>query len=79
MLRVSFMEIYNEIIADLIEPEGQNLKVGGTDVVTVQGLSEVVVEEPEEMLQQLQAGIQNRKVRHGWRAGNLIPSQPRSI
>ncbi|EGD74148.1 cenpe protein [Salpingoeca rosetta] len=63
LLRVSFMEIYNEVIADLLAPENNNLKVHETSEgdIYVGGLTEEVVCSPEEILRHMQIGQKNRK------------------
>lgn len=63
-VRVSYMEIYNEEINDLLAPENTRLQVhesreGG---VHVAGLREEEVASPEEVLALLEEGDRNRKV-----------------
>ncbi|KAI3662339.1 hypothetical protein MP638_004863 [Amoeboaphelidium occidentale] len=64
LVRVSFMEIYNEIIKDLLAPENDNLKIH-EDVsrnVFVGGLSEEVVSSKQEVFDLMVKGERNRKV-----------------
>eukprot|EP01147_Barroeca_monosierra_P010979 gene10979-3051_t len=64
LLRVSFMEIYNEIISDLLNPSNVNLKIQENEKgdVTVGGLTEEVICSPEEILQHMSNGQKLRRV-----------------
>jgi len=64
LLRLSMMEIYNEILNDLLDPTRTNLKirVNGTKGIHVEGLKEEVVLSAEHALSLIAAGEANRKV-----------------
>lgn len=61
-VRVSFLEIYNEQIWDLIvtSTDVLDLREDPEKGITVAGLSEVEVESPEDIMELLQFGNQNR-------------------
>jgi centromeric protein E len=58
LLRVSFMEIYNEIITDLLNPEATNLKITTDSAIgtNVKGLKEEVVVSPDHLLTLMRDG-----------------------
>merc|ERR1740129_2334161 len=66
LMQVSYMEIYNETILDLLcEPSKRkqsNLKIreNGTGSVFVEGLEEAVVSSPEEVISLMREGEKNR-------------------
>jgi centromeric protein E len=66
LLRVSYLEIYNEVIRDLLNPgadEKQNLKIHERrGDVYVDGLTEEVVVTADEVLQLMRTGEQNRHI-----------------
>eukprot|EP00002_Diphylleia_rotans_P039226 TRINITY_DN9055_c0_g1_i4.p1 TRINITY_DN9055_c0_g1~~TRINITY_DN9055_c0_g1_i4.p1 ORF type:complete len:1927 (+),score=590.84 TRINITY_DN9055_c0_g1_i4:53-5833(+) len=64
VLRVSYMEIYNEVIRDLLNPEGINLKIHESQErgVFVGDLREVCVQSADEVLSLLNAGEARRHV-----------------
>ncbi|XP_057813550.2 kinesin-like protein KIN-7L isoform X2 [Cryptomeria japonica] len=62
LLRVSFMEIYNEEIKDLLCPENCKLEIHENQErgVFVAGLKELIVNSPQQVLETLQFGEVNR-------------------
>ncbi|RKP18927.1 kinesin-domain-containing protein, partial [Rozella allomycis CSF55] len=64
LLRVSFLEIYNEIIYDLLKPTNSNLKIheNVNKEIFVGNLSEEIVLTSEDVLKFLKKGEENRKV-----------------
>ena len=63
-IRVSFLEIYNENLRDLImiSPEVLDLREDPVKGTTVAGLSEIEVESPEEVMDLLIYGNKNRTI-----------------
>jgi hypothetical protein len=57
-LRVSYLEIYNETIKDLLNPSNDNLKIHQDKIrgVYVTPLTEEVVTSPEDVLRIIQRG-----------------------
>ncbi|KAK8490281.1 hypothetical protein V6N13_080651 [Hibiscus sabdariffa] len=63
LLRVSYLEIYNEVINDLLDPTGQNLRVREDAQGTyVEGIKEEVVLSPGHALSLIAAGEEHRHV-----------------
>ncbi|ORY05417.1 kinesin-domain-containing protein [Basidiobolus meristosporus CBS 931.73] len=64
LLRVSYLEIYNEVIKDLLNPENENLNIrqDPTRGVFVGKLTEAIVLSPEEVIQLMKKGESNRHV-----------------
>eukprot|EP00210_Caulerpa_lentillifera_P008327 g7943.t2 len=64
LLRLSMMEIYNEVLNDLFDPKKTNLKVREhkTKGVHVDGLTEVELESVEQALNLIETGNANRRV-----------------
>ena len=64
LLRVSYMEIYNEVIQDLLEPSGSNLRIreDSTRGIFVGDLHEEVISSPKEVYQIMRRGNQRRHV-----------------
>ena len=65
MITVSFLEIYNEIIKDLLNPkEGNALKIRENKElgIYVEGLCELIVREPSDIMRLLEQGNTVRKV-----------------
>jgi len=67
LVQCSFLEIYNEIIYDLLVPRGKDQKGGGLEVkeqkgigIYVKDLREVVVENPDRLGQLIEEGLQHR-------------------
>ncbi|CAD8081819.1 unnamed protein product [Paramecium sonneborni] len=64
IVKVSFLEIYNEKIMDLLDTNKTNLKIKEDRLrgIFVQNLTEIKVESPEEMKQVMQTGSNNRTI-----------------
>ncbi|KAL6078712.1 Kinesin KIN-7D, mitochondrial isoform X1, variant 2 [Balamuthia mandrillaris] len=64
LLRVSYLEIYNEVINDLLSPENGNLKIHESPEkgVFVGGLKEEIVLSPEQVMSIIAAGEAHRHV-----------------
>lgn len=78
LLRVSYLEIYNEIINDLLDPAGQNLRVREDSQGTyVEGIKEEVVLSPGHALSFIAAGEEHRHV--GSNNFNLFSSRSHTI
>ncbi|KAJ8767198.1 hypothetical protein K2173_013595 [Erythroxylum novogranatense] len=78
LLRVSYIEIYNEVINDLLDPTGQNLRVREDAQGTyVEGIKEEVVLSPGHALSFIAAGEEHRHV--GSNNYNLLSSRSHTI
>ncbi|MCD7464306.1 NADH-ubiquinone oxidoreductase chain 1 [Datura stramonium] len=78
LLRVSYLEIYNEVINDLLDPTGQNLRVReDTQGTYVEGIKEEVVLSPGHALSFIAAGEEHRHV--GSNNFNLFSSRSHTI
>ncbi|KAJ9132809.1 hypothetical protein P3X46_033642 [Hevea brasiliensis] len=78
LLRVSYLEIYNEVINDLLDPIGQNLRVREDAQGTyVEGIKEEVVLSPGHALSFIAAGEEHRHV--GSNNFNLLSSRSHTI
>ncbi|KAH0753270.1 hypothetical protein KY285_006418 [Solanum tuberosum] len=78
LLRVSYIEIYNEVINDLLDPTGQNLRVREDAQGTyVEGIKEEVVLSPGHALSFIAAGEEHRHV--GSNNFNLFSSRSHTI
>ncbi|KAM7262604.1 hypothetical protein ACFE04_000287 [Oxalis oulophora] len=78
LLRVSYLEIYNEVINDLLDPTGQNLRVREDMQGTyVEGIKEEVVLSPGHALSFIAAGEEHRHV--GSNNFNLLSSRSHTI
>ncbi|KAI3441272.1 uncharacterized protein J3R85_002542 [Psidium guajava] len=78
LLRVSYLEIYNEVINDLLDPTGQNLRVREDAQGTyVEGIKEEVVLSPGHALSFIAAGEEHRHV--GSNNFNLSSSRSHTI
>ncbi|KAJ7551194.1 hypothetical protein O6H91_06G004200 [Diphasiastrum complanatum] len=78
LLRVSYLEIYNEVINDLLDPAGQNLRVREDAQGTyVEGIKEEVVLSPAHALSLIAAGEELRHV--GSNNFNLLSSRSHTI
>ncbi|KAL2927256.1 Kinesin-like protein KIN-7D mitochondrial [Bienertia sinuspersici] len=78
LLRVSYLEIYNEVINDLLDPTGQNLRVREDVQGTyVEGVKEEVVLSPGHALSFIAAGEEHRHV--GSNNFNLFSSRSHTI
>lgn len=78
LLRVSYLEIYNEVINDLLDPTGQNLRVREDGQGTyVEGIKEEVVLSPAHALSLIASGEEHRHV--GSNNFNLLSSRSHTI
>ncbi|KAJ0971064.1 hypothetical protein J5N97_019023 [Dioscorea zingiberensis] len=78
LLRVTYLEIYNEVINDLLDPTGQNLRVREDAQGTyVEGIKEEVVLSPGHALSFIAAGEEHRHV--GSNNFNLFSSRSHTI
>ncbi|KAK1326298.1 Kinesin-like protein NACK2 [Acorus calamus] len=78
LLRVSYLEIYNEVINDLLDPTGQNLRVREDGHGTyVEGIKEEVVLSTGHALSFIAAGEEHRHV--GSNNFNLLSSRSHTI
>ncbi|RLM79101.1 hypothetical protein C2845_PM12G28630 [Panicum miliaceum] len=78
LLRVSYLEIYNEVVNDLLNPAGQNLRIREDPQGTfVDGIKEEVVLSPAHALSLIAAGEEHRHV--GSTNFNLLSSRSHTI
>lgn len=78
LLRVSYLEIYNEVINDLLDTNGQNLRVrADTQGTFVEGITEEVITSPKQALSLIVAGEEHRHV--GSNNFNLQSSRSHTI
>ncbi|XP_020202925.1 kinesin-like protein KIN-7K, chloroplastic isoform X2 [Cajanus cajan] len=78
LLRVSYLEIYNEVVNDLLNPAGQNLRIREDAQGTfVEGIKEEVVLSPAHALSLIAAGEEHRHV--GSTSFNLLSSRSHTI
>ncbi|GFR19555.1 centromere-associated protein E [Trichonephila clavata] len=78
LLRVSYMEIYNETVRDLLSDESETLKLQEENgQIKVVGLKEHLIQEPEQMLQYMKEGECRRRT--GETAMNEKSSRSHSI
>ncbi|MCO5567342.1 hypothetical protein L7F22_021032 [Adiantum nelumboides] len=78
LLRVSYLEIYNEVINDLLNPAGQNLRIReDTEGTYVEGITEEVVLSPFHALSLITAGEELRHV--GSNNYNLLSSRSHTV
>lgn len=78
LLRVSYLEIYNEVINDLLDLAGQNLRIREDAQGTyVEGVKEEVVLSPAHALSLIAAGEEHRHV--GSNNFNLLSSRSHTI
>ncbi|MCO5569176.1 hypothetical protein L7F22_022886 [Adiantum nelumboides] len=78
LLRVSYLEIYNEVINDLLNPTRQNLRIREDAQGTyVEGVKEEVVLSPAHALSLIAAGEEHRHV--GSNNFNLVSSRSHTI
>ncbi|XP_012485648.1 kinesin-like protein KIN-7K, chloroplastic isoform X1 [Gossypium raimondii] len=78
LLRVSYLEIYNEVVNDLLNPAGQNLRIREDAQGTfVEGIKEEVVLSPAHALSLIAAGEEHRHV--GSTNFNLLSSRSHTI
>ena len=64
VIRMSYVEIYNEVIRDLLNPTGTNLKIHENleKGVFIGGLREVNIDTPEQILELIERGEAKRHV-----------------
>ncbi|KAH9321253.1 hypothetical protein KI387_015892, partial [Taxus chinensis] len=78
LLHVSYLEIYNEVINDLLDPAGQNLRIREDAQGTyVEAIKEEVVLSPAHALSLIAAGEEHRHV--GSNNFNLLSSRSHTI
>ncbi|KAL5207767.1 hypothetical protein ABZP36_032202 [Zizania latifolia] len=78
LLRVSYLEIYNEVVNDLLNPAGQNLRIREDPQGTfVEGIKEEVVLSPAHALSLIAAGEEHRHV--GSTNFNILSSRSHTI
>ncbi|KAG9459852.1 hypothetical protein H6P81_004360 [Aristolochia fimbriata] len=78
LLRVSYLEIYNEVVNDLLDPTGQNLRIREDNQGTfVEGIKEEIVLSPAHALSLIAAGEAHRHV--GSNNFNLMSSRSHTI
>lgn len=78
LLRVSYLEIYNEVVNDLLNPAGQNLRIREDAQGTfVEGIKEEVVLSPAHAFSLIAAGEEHRHV--GSTNFNLLSSRSHTI
>uniref|UniRef100_A0A0E0DYM2 Kinesin-like protein n=1 Tax=Oryza meridionalis TaxID=40149 RepID=A0A0E0DYM2_9ORYZ len=78
LLRVSYLEIYNEVVNDLLNPAGQNLRIReDLQGTIVEGIKEEVVLSPVHALSLIAAGEELRHV--GSTNFNLLSSRSHTI
>ncbi|XP_068663516.1 kinesin-like protein KIN-7K, chloroplastic isoform X1 [Aristolochia californica] len=78
LLRVSYLEIYNEVVNDLLNPTGQNLRIREDNQGTfVEGIKEEIVLSPAHALSLIAAGEAQRHV--GSNNFNLMSSRSHTI
>ncbi|MFS7908189.1 putative plus-end-directed kinesin ATPase [Helianthus anomalus] len=78
LLRVSYLEIYNEVVNDLLNPAGQNLRIREDKQGTfIEGIKEEVVLSPAHVLSLIAAGEEHRHV--GSTKFNLLSSRSHTI
>ncbi|KAA8518315.1 hypothetical protein F0562_015802 [Nyssa sinensis] len=78
LLRVSYLEIYNEVVNDLLNPAGQNLRIREDNQGTfIEGIKEEVVLSPAHALSLIAAGEEHRHV--GSTNFNLLSSRSHTI
>ncbi|XP_062159390.1 kinesin-like protein KIN-7C, mitochondrial [Alnus glutinosa] len=78
LLRVSYLEIYNEVINDLLDPTGQNLRIREDAQGTyVERIKEEVVLSPAHALSLIASGEEHRHV--GSNNFNLLSSRSHTI
>ncbi|XP_010486885.1 PREDICTED: kinesin-like protein KIN-7K, chloroplastic isoform X1 [Camelina sativa] len=78
LLRISYMEIYNEVVNDLLNPAGQNLRIREDKQGTfVEGIKEEVVLSAAHALSLIAAGEEQRHV--GSTNFNLLSSRSHTI
>ncbi|CAA7026841.1 unnamed protein product [Microthlaspi erraticum] len=78
LLRVSYLEIYNEVVNDLLNPVGQNLRIREDEQGTfIEGIKEEVVLSPAHALSLIAAGEEHRHI--GSTNFNLLSSRSHTM
>jgi centromeric protein E len=78
LLRVSYFEIYNEVVNDLLNPAGQNLRIREDEQGTyIEGIKEEVVLSPAHVLSLIAAGEEHRHI--GSTSFNLLSSRSHTM
>ncbi|GMH29342.1 hypothetical protein Nepgr_031185 [Nepenthes gracilis] len=78
LLQVSYLEIYNEVVNDLLNPAGQNLKIREDHQgIFVEGIKEEVILSPAHALSLIATGEEHRHV--GSTNFNLLSSRSHTI
>lgn len=78
LLRVSYLEIYNEVINDLLDPAGQNLRIReDAQGIYVEDIKEEVILSPVHALSLIAAGEELRHV--GSNNYNLVSSRSHTV
>ncbi|CAL9229420.1 unnamed protein product [Arabidopsis halleri] len=78
LLRVSYFEIYNEVVNDLLNPAGQNLRIREDEQGTfIEGIKEEVVLSPAHALSLIAAGEEHRHI--GSTSFNLLSSRSHTM
>lgn len=78
LLRVSYIEIYNEVVNDLLNPAGQNLRIREDHQgIFIEGVKEEVVLSPAHALSLIAAGEEHRHV--GSTNFNILSSRSHTI
>ncbi|XP_024012242.1 kinesin-like protein KIN-7L, chloroplastic [Eutrema salsugineum] len=78
LLRVSYLEIYNEVVNDLLNPVGQNLRIREDEQGTfIEGIKEEVVLSPAHALSLIAAGEEHRHI--GSTSFNLLSSRSHTM
>ncbi|CAN6847004.1 unnamed protein product, partial [Brassica oleracea] len=78
LLRVSYLEIYNEVVNDLLNPVGQNLRIREDEQgAFIEGIKEEVVLSPAHALSLIAAGEEHRHI--GSTSFNLLSSRSHTM
>ncbi|KAG2246049.1 hypothetical protein Bca4012_090990 [Brassica carinata] len=78
LLRISYLELYNEVVNDLLNPAGHNLRIREDKQGTfVEGIKEEVILSPAHALSHIAAGEEQRHV--GSTKFNLLSSRSHTI
>jgi hypothetical protein len=84
LVQCSYLEIYQEVVYDLLDPDNRSKKGVGLEVrehpalgIYVKGLREIVVDSPQKMFRLMQQGLASRRV--GTTAMNDSSSRSHSV
>ncbi|GIY43564.1 chromosome-associated kinesin KIF4 [Caerostris darwini] len=79
VLKVSFLELYKEVIYDLLIKKSQSLNMRDDgDSIQVLGLTELTVDSHEEVFDILENNVKNRKARHSHLMFNITLIDPQN-